>query len=91
MTIVLVIAITFLVLLVGIFCALIILYLFRRREKKRGKNMKDLITRKHRLENEDDTESDEEETNEAREPLNPSTNRDSLASADPNHYTGTDY
>jgi len=46
MTLVMVIAITFIVLLVGIFCALIILYLFRRREKKRSENMKDLITRK---------------------------------------------
>lgn len=91
MTIVMVIAITFVVLLVGIFCALIILHLFRRREKKRGENMKDLITRKKRLENEDESESDEEEANEAREPLNPSTNRDSLVVDDPNQYAGTEY
>merc|ERR1712226_174726 len=60
MTLVLVIAITMVVLLVGIFCALIILYLCKKREKKRGKHMSDLINRKRKLENEEES-SDEEE------------------------------
>ena len=90
MTLVLVIAVTMVVLLIGIFCALVILYLCKKREKKRGKHMKDLISRKQRLEDEEESSGDEEEAQEETFPINPSTNYTSMVDEDPNHFTGKD-
>ena len=59
-TVVYAIAITLVVLLFGIFCALVVLYLFRRREKRRGRNTKDLLSRKSRLDDEEGSSEEEE-------------------------------
>ena len=56
-----VIAITLVVLLLGIFCGLVALYLCRRREKRKGKNMKDLLGRKSKIEDEEGSSEEESE------------------------------
>ena len=60
-TVVYAIAITLVVLLFGIFCALVVLYLFRRREKRRGRNARDLLGRKSRIDDEEESSEEEEE------------------------------
>ena len=84
-TLVYAIAITMVVLLAGIFCSLVILYLFRQREKRRGKHMADLLSRKDRLEGDDDDESSDEEVESNSHTIN---TRKSKQKDDPNHYTG---
>ena len=54
------IAITMIVLLLGIFCALVVLYIFRKREKRRGRNYADLLSRKSRLDDEEESSEEEE-------------------------------
>ena len=59
-TIVYAIAITCVVLLFGVLVALIAIYIIRKREKRRGRNLADLLGRRANLDDQD-TSSDEEE------------------------------